>query len=76
MVLHPVEVALPEEPPSVRLMNTVWLGEDGVFDCLRDGDDLRVLLTALDRPAPARPSTAQVGAARDLRDALRPLAAG
>lgn len=75
MELHPVEVVLPEEPSSVRLMNTVWLDGDGVFDYLRDGDDLRALLAALDRPAPARPSAAQVGAVRDLRDALRTLAA-
>ena len=73
--LHPVELVLPEEPPSVRLMNTVWLEGDGVFDCLRDGDDLRALLAALDRPVPARPSAAQVRAVQELRSALRTLAA-
>jgi predicted RNA-binding Zn ribbon-like protein len=75
VAVHPVEIVLPEEPPSVRLMNTVWLDGDGAFDCLRDGDDLRILLAALGRPAPARPSAAQVGAARELREALRTLGA-
>lgn len=74
-MLHPVEMVLPDEPPSVRLMNTLWLGGDGVFDCLRDGDDLRVLLSALGRPAAARPRAAQVDAARELRAALRTLGA-
>ncbi len=75
MVPHPIELVLPEEPPSVRLMNTVWLGGDGVFDCLRDRDDLRALLAALGRPVPARPSSAQLRTVRDLRCALRTLAA-
>jgi len=75
VALHPIELVLPDEPPSVRLMNTVWLGGDGVFDCLHDAHDLRCLLAALNRPVLARPTAAQVGSVRDLRDALRVLAA-
>src|SRR4051794_31194566 len=56
-------------------MNTTWADRDEVFDGLRDGDDLRVVLTALGRRAPRRPSSGQVGQLRDLRAALRALAA-
>lgn len=77
MEVHPVELVLPDEPSSVRLMNTTWLEPDGeMVDCLVDGADLRALLTAVGRRPPARPTRAQVDTVRDLRDALRTLAAG
>jgi predicted RNA-binding Zn ribbon-like protein len=74
VVVHPVELVLPGEPPSVRLMNTTWADRDGMFDGLRDGDDVRVVLAALGRRAPRRLSSGQVGQLRDLRAALRALA--
>jgi predicted RNA-binding Zn ribbon-like protein len=68
--------ALPEEPPPVRLMNTVWADSGGVHDDLRTAADVDAWLDAVgvDR-AGARTAAGALAAARGLRDAVRRLAA-
>lgn len=68
----------PEEPLPVRLMSTVWADRYAVHDALDALDaesDLGAWLVQNGLVEPAAPTTAQAESARDLRDALRALAA-
>jgi predicted RNA-binding Zn ribbon-like protein len=67
---------LPDEPPPVRLMSTIWADTDGVHDDLRSAADLDEWLDAIgtDR-AGARTTEAELARACALRDAVRRLAA-
>lgn len=65
---------LPDEPVPVRLMNTVWADRYGVHDALRTPADLAGWLAATQLGA-GRVTTGHLAAFRDLRDALRRLAA-
>jgi predicted RNA-binding Zn ribbon-like protein len=67
---------LPDEPVPVRLMNTIWADRTGAHDDLTTQDDLSAWLQSLsaaDQPPPV--TRRQLAAARQLRDALRRLAA-
>ncbi|HEU4945555.1 MAG TPA: CGNR zinc finger domain-containing protein [Kribbella sp.] len=73
-------LVLPDEPASVRLMNTVWADRHGVHDALVDVDDLRAWLSAVDEATASLPGGGRLGrtdvtAFRALRDGLRRLAA-
>lgn len=71
------------EPLPVELMNTVWADRDGVHDSLRDAAELARWLDAVGPRLPAGPVPGDaadagpelVGQFRQLRDALRRLAA-
>ena len=67
---------LPDEPPPVRLMSTIWADTDGAHDDLRTPADLNEWLDAVgtDRAA-AHAGEAELTRARALRDAVRRLAA-
>jgi predicted RNA-binding Zn ribbon-like protein len=66
---------LPDEPPPVRLMNTVWADRHGVHDSL-DSTAALVDWLAVTGLAPRTQATrADLSAALRLRDALRRLAA-
>jgi len=67
---------LPDERVAVRLMNTIWVGAEGIRDDLRAPGDLDAWFDAagLGR-AGARATAAELAAARGLRDAARGLAA-
>jgi predicted RNA-binding Zn ribbon-like protein len=67
---------LPDEPPPVRLMSTIWADIDGVHDDLRSAADLDEWLDAIgtDR-AGARTTEGELALACALRDAVRRLAA-
>ena len=67
---------LPAEPVPVRLMNTIWADRAGVHDDLSTPADLGAWLqsvSAADRPPPV--TRRQLTDARQLRDALRRIAA-
>jgi predicted RNA-binding Zn ribbon-like protein len=68
---------LPGEPVPVRLMNTIWADRFGVHDSLITPDQLAGWLHSVGLVSePDRaPSVSQLRAARQLRDALRRLAA-
>ncbi len=67
---------LPDEPVPVRLMNTIWADRRGVHDALADPADLAGWLRSVDAydTTPAV-TPLDLIRARDLRDALRRLAA-
>jgi len=67
---------LPDEPPPVRLMSTIWVGPDGPHDDLRTTADVDDWLDAVgvDR-AGAHATERELATARALRDAVRVLAA-
>ena len=67
---------LPDEPPPVRLMSTIWAGQDGRHDEFQTPADVDAWLDAvgLDR-AGARTTPGELSQARALRDAVRRLAA-
>jgi predicted RNA-binding Zn ribbon-like protein len=67
---------LPDEPPPVRLMSTIWAGADGRHDDLRTATDVDDWLDAVgvDR-AGAHATEGELVTARALRDAVRTLAA-
>ena len=67
---------LPDEPPAVRLMSTIWADTDGIHDDLLTPADLDEWLDAVgtDRAA-AHAAEAELARARALRDAVRRLAA-
>ena len=66
---------LPDEPPPVRMMSTVWAGTDGLHDDLRTTADVDEWLDAvgIDR-AGAHATEGELAKARTLRDAVRRLA--
>ncbi|MFI7068600.1 CGNR zinc finger domain-containing protein [Kribbella sp. NPDC050124] len=71
---------LPDEPVSVRLMNTIWADRRGVHDALVDMHDLHAWLSAIDSattslPGGGRLRRTDLAAFRALRDGLRRLAA-
>jgi predicted RNA-binding Zn ribbon-like protein len=70
-------LVLPEEPPPIRLMNSIWADRFGVHDALTTPDDLRAWLSAVypDADPPNRSRPGDVRRFRALRDALRGLAA-
>lgn len=67
---------LPDEPPPVRLMSTIWADVEGLHDDLREPGDVDAWLDAVgvDRFG-ARTSADELVSARTLRDAVRFLAA-
>lgn len=67
---------LPDEPRPVRLMSTIWAGQDGRHDDFQTPADVDAWLDAvgLDR-AGARTTPGELSQARALRDAVRRLAA-
>ncbi len=67
---------LPDEPPPVRLMSTIWADADGPHDDLRTTADVDDWLDAVgvDR-AGAHATERELTTARALRDAVRLLAA-
>ena len=67
---------LPDEPVPVRLMNTIWADRAGVHDDLSTPTDLGAWLQSVadaERPPPV--TRRQLSDARQLRDALRRIAA-
>src|SRR4051794_2306741 len=66
---------LPHEPLAVRLMNTVWADRRGVYDAIESVAGLRDWFAVTEVLAEPRVTTAHLTAARELRDALRRLAA-
>ena len=67
---------LPHEPAPVRLMNTVWADRHGVYDALISRGDLAGWLAATGLAARGSPlNDDDLARFRDLRDALRRLAA-
>ena len=67
---------LPDEPVPVRLMNTIWADRQGIHDALSRPADLADWLHEIGSTDPVRQATQQdLVEARDLRDALRRLAA-
>jgi predicted RNA-binding Zn ribbon-like protein len=72
---HPIEVVVPGEPAVVRFMNTVWADRHGTHDALQSEIDLPTVLRSLDLEISGDVSVTDVRRARDLRDALRRLAA-
>jgi predicted RNA-binding Zn ribbon-like protein len=67
---------LPDEPVAVRLMNTVWADRHGVHDALTRPADLAGWLSEIGASEDVPPVTPEdLAQARDLRDALRRLAA-
>ena len=68
--------ALPDEPPPVRLMSTIWADADGPHDDLRTTADVDAWLDAVGvGRAGAHASEGELATARALRDAVRLLAA-
>lgn len=76
LVTATLALLLPDEPVPVRLMNTIWADRYGVYDALETVGNLRAWLAAVqpgqDEPAP---DAGDLSRFRDLRDALRRLAA-
>jgi predicted RNA-binding Zn ribbon-like protein len=72
---HPVELVLPDEPAPVRLMNSTWVDRDGSLDALGEVSDLRTFLSTIGRPVPSDLSASDLAAMRELRTALRTVAA-
>ncbi len=67
---------LPGEPVPVRLMNTIWADTAGIHDDLTTTDDVADWLAAVNTTeGAARVSSGDLACARQLRDALRRLAA-
>jgi len=67
---------VPGERPAVLLMDTVYADRTGLRDSLTSLEDLRRFLASLPEGAPAgRVTSADLGRVRQLRDALRRLAA-
>jgi predicted RNA-binding Zn ribbon-like protein len=68
--------ALPDEPPPVRLMSTIWAGQDGIHDDLRTSADVDEWLDAIGAERAGTHATqTELVKARALRDAVRRLAA-
>jgi predicted RNA-binding Zn ribbon-like protein len=66
---------LPDEPVPVRLMNTIWADRTGPHDALVNMDDLRAWLREVHEDTQSSPRPADLARFRQLRDALRRLAA-
>jgi predicted RNA-binding Zn ribbon-like protein len=67
---------LQDEPLPVRLMSTIWAGQDGVHDDFRTTADVDAWLDAVGLDRAGKPATAdELSQARRLRDAVRRLAA-
>jgi predicted RNA-binding Zn ribbon-like protein len=67
---------LPDEPLPVRLMSTIWAGQDGRHDDFQSRADVDAWLDAVGLDRGGVPTTAgELGQARGLRDAVRRLAA-
>lgn len=67
---------LPDEPVPVRLMSTIWADTECIHDDLRSPSDVDEWLDATQIGRTDIPATPQeLAAARELRDALRRLAA-
>jgi predicted RNA-binding Zn ribbon-like protein len=67
---------LPDEPIPVRLMNTIWADRHGVHDSLLTRGHLAEWLRLAGATAePVQVTDAEFAAGRDMRDALRRLAA-
>jgi predicted RNA-binding Zn ribbon-like protein len=66
---------LPDEPLPIRLMNTVWADRHGVHDVLLRPRDLVAWLAGTGLATDVRATEADLRRARELRDALRRLAA-
>ena len=67
---------LPDEPPPVRLMSTIWADTDGLHDDLRTTADVNEWLDAIGVDRAGAPATErELATARALRDAVRLLAA-
>ncbi|WP_458114265.1 ABATE domain-containing protein [Arthrobacter sp. R1-13] len=66
---------LPDEPRPVRLMNTIWADRGQICDDLKDTGDLAAWLEQVGLTAVVPPTTVELKKARDLRDALRRIAA-
>ena len=67
---------LPDEPVPVRLMNTIWADRAGVHDDLSNPADLAAWLqSAYPAARPPAVTRRQLSDARQLRDALRRIAA-
>ena len=67
---------LPDEPPPVRLMSTIWADADGAHDDLGTTADVDQWLDAVGvYRAGARATEGELATARALRDAVRRLAA-
>jgi predicted RNA-binding Zn ribbon-like protein len=68
--------ALPDEPLPVRLMSTIWAGQDGIHDDLRTAADMDEWLDAVGiERAGTHATESELATARALRDAVRRLAA-
>jgi predicted RNA-binding Zn ribbon-like protein len=68
--------ALPDEPAPVRLMSTIWAGQDGIHDDLRTRADVDEWLDAIGAERAGTHATeTELAKARALRDAVRRLAA-
>jgi predicted RNA-binding Zn ribbon-like protein len=68
------------EPLPIELMNTRWADRHGVFDALAGDENVAAWLDAVQQGGPTRPATLAMAhesgrQLRDLRDALRRLAA-
>jgi predicted RNA-binding Zn ribbon-like protein len=66
---------LPDEPPPVRLMNTLWADRYQVHDALDSAAALVEWLAVTGLVPQCRATSADLASARSLRDALRRLAA-
>lgn len=66
---------LPDEPPPVRLMNTIWADRYQAHDALDSVVALVEWLAVTGLVAQCRATSADLASARSLRDALRQLAA-
>jgi predicted RNA-binding Zn ribbon-like protein len=67
---------LPDEPVPIRLMNTIWADRHGRHDALTGPDQLGSWLSEIGAYRfPPKVTGHEVNEARDLRDALRRLAA-
>ncbi len=67
---------LPDEPVPIRLMNTIWADRHGRHDALTGPDDLGNWLSEVGAYRhPPKVTGHEVNEARELRDALRRLAA-
>jgi predicted RNA-binding Zn ribbon-like protein len=68
-------IVLPDEPVSVRLMNTIWADRSGVHDVLTSTANLAAWLAAVHDDSRFMPDARDLQRFRALRDGLRRLAA-
>lgn len=65
----------PDEPPAVRLMNTIWASRGELHDSLATIQLARAWMRAAEIPGPRRMTAEQLARLRRLRDGLRRVAA-